>query len=906
MLRNYILITWRNLLKSKAFSLINILGLAIGLAACLIVLQYVSFQLSYDDFHRQADRIYRVAVRWNASGQPEERHAQNHNAAGPALLRDFPEVASFVRIRGWQGDVVVNHTAGLSPDLALPVTFTLAGFLDSARVSLAGNFNGWNPNEEPMTRTAQGWQTTIHLPPGRYAYKFSVNHTMITDPANPAVDTTDHHNSIRVVGETPQYRRAARQFRQVSFLEEKAYFVDSTFLSVFSFPLLKGDPRTALADPGSVLLSESAARKHFGNEDPLGRTLHFRSGNRDQPKTITGIFKDPPANSHLQFRFLMPYASLGDGTDTDWGRTMAYTYLLLKPGADPAALEAKFPGFIQQYRGESLRRENLTESFFLQPLRSIHLGSDARQDLNENGSLRMIYFLIVIALFILVIAWVNYINLSTARALGRAREVGVRKVVGATRGQLIGQFMLEALLLNGFALLLSLTLVQGVQPVFARFIGEEQPFTVWQGYQFWLVFGGLVVGGTLLSGLYPAFVLSAYRPVSMVKGNWGRSPGGAWLRKGLVTTQFVISMLLIVGTYTVQRQLSFMRNRDLGLNVSQTLVVKSPVVADYSKFDAAFDVFRNGVIQLPRIKSFTMTDAVPGTGTWSDRGIARDDAPEASQASFSLIWADYDFVQAFGIKPLAGRSFSRDFSTDGQAAVLNEAAVRALGFAGPAQAVGQKIRYGKDYRYEVVGVLPNYHQRSLKEDYVPMIFLLNPRAGRHYSLKISAENIPATLAQVEKVYGQAWPESPFQYFFLDEFFNQQYQADHQFGRVFSLFASLAVFVACLGLFGLTLFTTVQRTQEIGIRKVMGASTERILLLLSKDFLRLVLLAIVLAVPLAYLGVREWLSGYTFRIGITTGLFVVPAVAVLGVALLTVSFQTWKAARANPANSLRAE
>ncbi|HEX8530581.1 MAG TPA: FtsX-like permease family protein, partial [Cytophagales bacterium] len=420
--------------------------------------------------------------------------------------------------------------------------------------------------------------------------------------------------------------------------------------------------------------------------------------------------------------------------------------------------------------------------------------------------------------------------------------------------------------------------------------------------------GGLVVGGTLLSGLYPAFVLSAYQPISIVKGKWSRSPGGAWLRKGLVTGQFVISMLLIVGTYTVQRQLAFMRNRDLGLNVSQTLVVKMPVVADYGKgkFDAAFDVFRNGVMQLPQVKSFTMTDAVPGTGTYSDRGIARDDAPEASQTRFSLIWADYDFVQAFGIKPLAGRSFSREFSTDGQAAVLNEAAVRALGFAGPAQAVGRKIRYGKEYRYEVVGVLPNYHQRSLKEDYVPMIFLLNPRAGRHYSLKISADNIPATLAQVEKVYGQAWPESPFQYFFLDEFFNQQYQADYQFGRVFSLFASLAVFVACLGLFGLTLFTTVQRTQEIGIRKVMGASTERILLLLSKDFLRLVLLAMVLAVPLAYLGVREWLSGYTFRIEITTGLFVVPAVAVLAVALLTVSVQTWKAARANPAHSLRAE
>ncbi len=904
MFRNYLLIAWRNLLKSMTFSLINILGLAIGLAACLIVLQYVTFQLSYDDFHRKADRIYRVGATWKVNGQPEERIAQHHPATGPAMLRDFPEVENFTRMRSWAGDVVVTHTAGLTPDLNQPVSISLKGFEDSTRVRLAVSANGWSRFENEMKQTAAGWQAELKLPPGRYSYKFVVNDTSIPDPANPVVDTADQEYSVLVVPETPRSRLAAEKFRQVSFKEEKIYFVDSSFLSVFSFPMLKGDPLTALADPGSVLISESVAKRRFGNEDPLGRTLHFRSGNRDQPKTITGIFKDVPLNSHQQFHFLMPYSALGSEVNTDRGRSDAYTYLLLKPGATPEALEAKLPDFIRKYRGEALKKDNAAQSFFLQPLRSIHLGAEAKQEMNESGNMRMIWFLIVIALFILVIAWVNYINLSTARTLERAREVGVRKVVGASRGQLIRQFMLETLLLNGFAFLLSLTLVQLVQPVFFRFIGEELPFTLWQGYRFWVVFGGLLAVGTLLSGLYPAFVLSAYQPVAVVKGKWGRSPGGAWLRKGLVTAQFVISLLLIVGTFTVQQQLAFMRNRDLGLNVSQTLVVKNPIVVNFKQFDKNFDAFRNGVIQLPQVKSFTTTDAVPGTGTYSDRGIRRVGTDVENQARFSLIWADYDFINAFGIKLLAGRAFSREFGTDEQAAILNEAAIKALGFSGPQGAVGQKIRYGNDYKYDVVGVINNYHQQSLKEDYVPMIFLLNPRAGRHYSIKISGEDIPQTLAQVEKIYGQVWPDGPFQYFFLDEFFNQQYKTDYQFGRVFGLFASLAILVACLGLFGLTLFTTVQRTQEIGIRKVMGASAESILVLLSKDFLRLVLLATALAVPLAYLGASKWLSGYTFRIDITAGLFAIPAVMVLLIALLTVSLQTWKAARANPVRSLR--
>lgn len=908
MFRNHLIIAWRNFIKHKAFSLTNSLGLAIGMAACLMVLQYVVFEMSYDNFHTQADHIYRVAGRRYVGGQLDGQTAQSYHAAGPALKKDFPEVAQYTRLRQWYGNTMVSHTAGMDANMLQPVTIRTKRFADSTTVQLAGSFNGWNPNLQPMTREGDEWVAELHLIPGRHMYKFVVNGNWLTDPDNPIADSTDHNNSVLIVPETDAYKKAAQTFREVAFKEDGIYFADPTFFSVFSFPLLKGNPATALLQTNAIVLSASMAKKHFGKEDPIGKIISLRQGNRSEPKIVTGVFKDIAANSHLQFNFLMAYRAMGVERDTDWRGFQAYTYILLSPEADSKSVEAKFPDFIQSYRGKDLVAENAKEDLFLQPLQSIHLHSDLRNEISENNSIRTIYFLILIAAFILILAWVNYINLSTARSIERAKEVGIRKVVGASRFQLICQFLIESFLLNTIGAILAITIVQLALPYFNDFTGQQMPLTLVSNTSFWLLFILLFISGTVFSGLYPAFVLSAYAPAMVVKGKWQSSANGILLRKSLVVFQFVVSVLLITGTFTVFRQIQFMQEHDLGLNIEGVLVIKAPfVVADYSQFDRKLEVFRNKVLLYPAVKNVAMTDVVPGMeDMYSDNGIKREGSNAISISMFSLIWADYHFISTYNIQLLAGRAFSKAYSTDTQGAVINEAAAKALGFSSPQEAVNNKINYGRDFTYTVLGVVNNYHQKSLKSDYVPMIFLLNPSAGRCYSLKIDLKDARNTVSAIEKAYQSVFPGNPFEYFFLDEFIDSQYKSDRHFRRIFTLFALLAIFIACLGLLGLAYFATIQRTKEIGIRKVLGASVDQMVYLLSKDFIQLVLVANLIAWPLAYWAIKQWLQNYTFRIEINPWLFLLPSLLVLFVALLTVSMQTLHSARSNPVKALRCE
>jgi putative ABC transport system permease protein len=453
-----------------------------------------------------------------------------------------------------------------------------------------------------------------------------------------------------------------------------------------------------------------------------------------------------------------------------------------------------------------------------------------------------------------------------------------------------------------------MTIVQLALPYFNDFTGQQMPLSLWNNGSFWVLFVLLFVCGTVFSGLYPAFALSAYQPVTIVKGKWRSSTSGILLRKSLVVFQFVVSVLLITGTFTVYRQIEFMQNHDLGVNVEGVLVVKSPfIVANYNQFDKKLEVFRNKVLQYPGVKSFAATDVVPGMeDMYSDNGIKRDGSDDISISMFSLIWADYNFTNTYDIKLLAGRAFSKEYSTDNEGAIINEAAAKALGFNSPQEAVNNKITYGRDYKYTVLGVVNNYHQKSLKSDYVPMVFLLNPNSGRCYSLKIDLKDARNTVSAVEEAYQSVFPGNPFEHFFLDEFIDSQYTADRHFRRIFTLFALLAIFIACLGLLGLASFATLQRTKEIGIRKILGASDDQMIYLLSKDFMQLVLIANLIAWPLAYLAIRQWLQNYTFRIDINPWLFLLPSVLVILVALLTVSMQTLKSARANPVKALRYE
>ncbi|QHT67037.1 FtsX-like permease family protein [Rhodocytophaga rosea] len=907
MLRNYLTIAYRNLTKHKAFSFTNSLGLAVGMAACLLVLQYVVFEFSYDSFHTQADHIYRLAGRRFVAGQLDGESAQSYHAAGPTLQKEVPGISQFTRLRSWYGNTMVSHIAGQQTTMFQPVVIRTKQFTDSTSVLLAGNFNGWNPNENPMQREGNEWVARLNLVPGKYSYKFVVNGNWVNDKDNPLVDTTDNNNSLFFVAETENYKKAAQTFREVSFKEDGIYFADATFFNVFTFPLIKGNPKTALHESNSVVISESIARKHFGSEDPMGKLISFRQNDNAQPKLITGVFKDVPANSHLQFNFLLSYRSLGSDLDMNWQWFQTYTYVVLAPGVKPAEVEANFPAIIDKYRGPALQADNAKEELFLQPLQQIHLYSDLKREIGVNNSITTIYFLLIIATFILILAWVNYINLSTARSIERAKEVGIRKVVGASRSQLIGQFMAESLVLNVLAAVFAMTLVQVALPYFNDFTGQQMPLTLWKESTFWLLFIGLFMAGTLFSGLYPAFALSSFQPVSVVKGKWRSSASGIMLRKSLVVFQFVISVLLITGTFTVYRQIDFMQNQDLGINIDQIMVVKSPFIVNNKQFSQKFDVFRNQVLQYPNVRHFASTDVVPGMeDMYSDNGIKREGSEDISLSMFSLIWADYDFISTYGIKLLAGRAFSKDFSTDKEGAIINEAAAKALGFASAQEAVNNNIMYGKDNKYKVVGVINNYHQKTLKSDYVPMIFLLNPQDGRCYSIKIEAKDAGNTVAAIEKAYQSVFPGNPFEYFFLDEFFDSQYKTDRHFRRIFTLFATLAIFVACLGLLGLASFATVQRTKEIGIRKILGASVNQIIYLLSKDFLGLVLLANLIAWPLAYWAMYEWLSTYAFRININPWLFIIPSILVFVIALLTVSLQTIKSAKSNPVKSLRYE
>lgn len=804
MLLNYFKIALRNLLRHKLFSLINILGLAIGMAACLLILQYVHFELSYDTFHRNGKDIYRVPVEYYlANGQRDYIEAAAPPAMGPTLKQDFPEVADMARI-----------------------------FADNVIMT----------------------------------------------------------------------------YQNTRFWEEKIYYADPSFLSVFSFPLINGDARTALSEPNTLVLTESAARKYFGKDEPVGKIIQLDG---QQNLLVTGVLQDVPVNSHLQFSALISFATLEQREQgnlyshgNDWGWYNFFTYLRLKPQVNADRFAAKLPAFIQKYQGEDMRAKNYGLRLFLQPLSDIQLNNTVSYEKDVRGNRQAVYFLAVIALFIVVIAWVNYVNLSTARAAERAKEVGIRKVVGSTRLQLIQQFLLESVLINLIAVTVAVFLAYALLPFFGSLVGKNIPFTFWQDERFTLLSLGLLLTGTVASAFYPAFVLSSFKPVRVLKGNTLVGNQGIWLRRSLVVVQFAASVALIIGTLVVYRQLQFMRRQELGVNIDQTLIIRGPQIQDSTYATGKF-TFQTELLRHPGVRSVTFSNQVPGEEVTNTAGNVHRKGEKGKEGNYSLVWIDYNFIPAYQLKMVAGRNFSAQFGTDRQAVVLNETAVRALGFR-TAQAALNQVVIVRNQEKTVVGVVKDYHQRSLQNRHEPMVFIGDLSRAEYFSIKINSANSREVIAAVKSNYEVRFPGNPFEYFFLDEYFAQQYQADQQFGQAFAFFAGLAIFVACLGLFGLASFTTAQRTKEIGVRKVLGASVADILLLLSKDFIRLLVIAFLVAVPVAWYVMHQWLQNYAFRTDLTWWLFALPALLVLFIALLTVSFQAIKAAVANPVKALRSE
>ena len=824
MFKNYLQTALRNLLKSKFYSFINILGLAVGIAGCLLIAQYVIFEKSYDNFHHQAHQIYRVQLNMYQQGELVLASAENYPGAGPALKAELPEVVEYTRLYniGYKNNVVVTY------------------------------------------------EDAPHGP--------------------------------------------------VQFKHRQLMYVDSAFFSVFSFPLLSGNPQTVLVEPFTIAISESYAKRYFGEEDPMGKMLRLQDDDfNDELCKVTGVFKDIPYNSHLKFDVLISYNTLynrGDFAkqryDLTWGRKDFYTYILVKEGTDPAQLTAKFPAIIDKY-SPGLEAQNRKDAFILQPLLNIHLHSDLAEEAEPNGNARVVYFLLIITCFILVIAWINYVNLSTARSMERGREVGVRKALGAFRHQLIKQFLFESLLVNLGAILIASLLVSLFLLPFNTLTGLQFSWvSFWSQAWVWGLLATLFLAGTLLSGLYPAFILASFRPASVLKGKVRAARHGILLRKALVVFQFVAAIVLVAGTAIVYQQLRHMFQQDLGFNIEQTLVLERPSIRprDFNAQKNSIDNFKTELLRNPAIQKVAGAAFVPGHTRKFKFNFRKYGAPAEEAQAIRVNAVDYDFFDTFEMKILAGRGFSEDYTTDADTAiVITASAARLLGFDNIEESVGSTFTIdfgGQEGSMNVIGIVNDFHQVSLKEAVEPMVIFLDPFGAEYYAMKVSTYNLPATIEYVQTTWNKVFPGNPFSYFFLDDYFNRQYQTDQRFGKLFGVFAALALFVGGLGLLGLSAFTTQQRTKEIGIRKVLGASVSNIMLLLSRDFVQLLLIANLIAWPLVYFSMEQWLTQFAYRIDVGWWLLATSGLIVMVIALSTVSIQTIKAAVVNPVDSLKDE
>lgn len=693
----------------------------------------------------------------------------------------------------------------------------------------------------------------------------------------------------------------------ISFFEPKMQITDSSVFEIFDFKLLNGNKQKVLSVPNKVVISEKATKKYFGETDPIGKTIAW---NGNQKFEVTGIFQDIPENSHIKFDFMLSYETLNRQTnnesETAWGWYDFNTYVLLEPGTNVPALQSKWDNYVKEARSESWTKSGYFQEFILQPVLDIHLKANLLQESqpDERGDGDSVYALTFIALFILIIAWVNYINLATAKSFDRANEVGVRKAMGAQKNQLMYQFLAESFLVNLIAALIAIIAVRALWPVFAELSGRAIPLSFMLQKDFWILLIVLFSAGTMLAGFYPAIILSSFKPVAVLKGKVMRTSKGNVLRKSLVVFQFVASVVLISGSIIVYQQLNFMRSQKLGVDINQTLVLKGPGAVD-STYSQKMESFKSEALRVAGVKSMSASTNVPGDEIFWASGIKRLVGGPESNISGYTVGIDQDYIKSFDLKLAAGRSFDREHTNDRKSVVINRAMAEALDFTDPNMAIGEKVRHGGD-TLEVVGVLENYHQMSLKESMSPLVFRYTPDFSNFYAFKIEGNDYKGILASLEEPWKAFFPGNPMDYFFLDQFFNRQYESDRQFGRIFGLFTLLAIFIACLGLFGLASFLTMQRTKEIGIRKVLGSSVSNIVLLLSKGFIQLVLIANLIAWPLAYFIMENWLQSFPYRITINPLLFILAGTGVVLIAFFSVGFQTLKAALIDPAKTLKYE
>ena len=801
MLKNYFKIAFRNLWRKRAYSLINVTGLAVGMACCFLIFLYVHFELSYDRFHQKADRIYRVVGDLKSSTETLHWYV----TPGPlarSIKAEFPQVQEVTR------------------------------FINGSVLIQKGNF------------------------------KFSEAHTI---------------------------------------------WADSSIFSVFDFPLLYGDARTALKEPNSIVLSESAALKYFGHSNPVGQ--HLLLTGRGLPGIVTGLMKDIPGNSHIRADMMVSMAtytrSLQPWAETSWGDYLCSTYMLLSPGADPAIVQSKLPALVQKYEGTELKNRNTSYTLRMEPLTSIYLHSAYGAPV--TGSLDNVHILTVIGIFILLIAAVNFINLSTARSVERAKEVGIRKCAGAKSTELIGQFLIESMLIAWVAFLAALALCHFLLPLFNQLSGKTISSGIFDSmaYPFWLLVLALGIG--LLAGVYPALVLSSFKPVIVLKGHFSSGSRGVVLRKALVVAQYTISISLVVSTLVVYSQLNFMRHQPLGFDKDQVLVV-------VNNGDSSQRAYKRNIAAIPAVEGSSLTSAIPGR-TYNDQGgdvwpvNIENSRGSRQRMNMAFYNADADFLPLYKIKLLAGRNFYPNTRNDSANVIVNKTAALNLGYTESSlgQLIGRRTMGSGDTTFQtIIGVVDDFHFHSLKEPIQPLCIQTGQWWVQFLSIKVNTGNLPGTLSALNVQWQKTVPNRPFSYFFLDEDFNSQYTAEERFGRLFIYFSALALFISSLGLLGLSAYSTLQRTREIGIRKVLGASVTGIVGLLSGDFVKLVGIGFGVACPISWLAMHQWLQGFAYRTTLNGGLFVLAGAGALLIAVITISAQAIKAALANPVESLRSE
>lgn len=742
-------------------------------------------------------------------------------------------------------------------------------------------------------------------------YRVATNLERVDQPENKTA-YTPVNLGLALLNDYPSVQKAVRmKYRRLyvhkenrKFYESRFVFADSDFLYLFSFPLKSGEMETALNEPYSLIVTQSMAKKYFGNEDPLGKTLMVE---QSHPFKITGIIEKIPSNSHFQFDFVASLETLRPMNmwpSYEWWSVDWYTYVLLANNANMKSLDTQLDRLSRQYIGAQEDEHGIRQRYFLQPLKSIYLNSNLRHEIRKTGNSSTVISFVVIGVLILMIAGINFVNLATARSIKRAREVGLRKVLGGHRNQIIRQFLTESLMIGFIALLFAVVLIQLLLPLFNQLSGKDLAFGLFHDTSLFcgLFLMTIIVG--LAAGTYPALFLSRFQPVNMLKEvniSGGRT---LWMRKGLVIFQFAASFILIVGTMIVYQQLAFMMNKDLGFDTEQVLVI--PTYGNQS-LTVSYESFKNELTRLPDVNRVSASGTVPGEETPQIVFYLEDEGSEKTRTIHTYT-VDHDFVETFEMDLVAGRSFSKGFSTDpSQSFVINEAAVKSFGWKSPDASISKKLTWGwPGKKGSVIGVVKNFHYASVQNSIEPLIMHIQPSWYKYFSLRVKSDEIQRTMVSIEKIWKQFEPNYPFEFFFLDGHFNRHYQSELHLGRLLRTFSFLAILIACLGLFGLAAFLAEQRTKEIGVRKVLGASIPNIIGLLAKDFLKLVFVAGVLASPLIYFAMTRWIQNFAYRIHISIWIFLSGMLISLLIAFFTVSYHSLKAAMSNPVESLKYE